>query len=138
MGKKIKKIKNVRLHHEGIGLLTYGLTAFIAISLLLWWYVDTKIPFWGFVTVFGIIYLIAVNFFRCPKRYFEEDTENIVVAPADGKIVVIEEVFEDKYFHDKRIMVSIFMSLFNVHANWFPVDGKVKFVKHFNVNYFKA
>ena len=88
--------------------------------------------------MFGIIYLIAVNFFRCPKRYFEEDTENIVVAPADGKIVVIEEVFEDKYFHDKRIMVSIFMSLFNVHANWFPVDGKVKFVKHFNGNYFKA
>ena len=138
MGKKIKKIKNVRLHHEGIGLLTYGLTAFIAISLLLWWYVDTKIPFWGFVTVFGIIYLIAENFFRCPKRYFEEDTENIVVAPADGKIVVIEEVFEDKYFHDKRIMVSIFMSLFNVHANWFPVDGKVKFVKHFDGNYHKA
>ena len=52
--------------------------------------------------------------------------------------MVIEEVDEDEYFHDKRLMVSIFMSLFNVHANWFPVDGRVKFVKHFNGNFHKA
>jgi len=52
--------------------------------------------------------------------------------------VVIEEVEENEYLHEKRLMISIFMSLFNVHANWFPVDGKVKFVKHFNGNYHKA
>ena len=80
-----------------------------------------------------------MNFFRCPIRYFaSEDTNKIVVAPADGKIVVIEEVEENEYLHEKRLMISIFMSLFNVHANWFPVDGKVKFVKHFNGNYHKA
>jgi phosphatidylserine decarboxylase len=67
-----------------------------------------------------------------------EDTENIVVAPADGKIVVIEEVDENEYFHDRRLMISIFMSIVNVHANWFPVDGKVKLVRHFNGNYHKA
>jgi phosphatidylserine decarboxylase len=61
-----------------------------------------------------------------------------VVAPADGKIVVVEEAEENTYFHDKRLMISIFMSPLNVHANWFPVDGKVKFVKHFNGNYHKA
>ena len=61
-----------------------------------------------------------------------------MVAPADGRIVVIEEVEENEYFHDRRLMVSIFMSLFNVHANWFPVDGKVKFVHHQNGNYHKA
>ena len=88
--------------------------------------------------MFGTVYGIVVNFFRCPKRYFDGDTEKIVVAPADGKVVVIEEVMEDEYFHDRRLMVSIFMSLFNVHANWFPVDGKVKFVNHFNGNYHKA
>ena len=60
------------------------------------------------------------------------------MAPADGKVVVIEEVMEDEYFHEKRLMVSIFMSLFNVHANWFPVDGKVKFVHHQDGNYHKA
>ena len=79
-----------------------------------------------------------LNFFRCPKRYFDGETDKVVVAPADGKVVVIEEVEENEYFHDKRLMVSIFMSLFNVHANWFPVDGKVKFVHHFNGNFHKA
>ena len=66
------------------------------------------------------------------------NTNDIVVAPADGKVVVIEEVEENEYFHDKRIMISIFMSVFNVHANWIPVDGKVKFARHRNGNYHKA
>lgn len=67
-----------------------------------------------------------------------EDTGKVVVAPANGKVVVIEEVYENEYFHDKRLMISIFMSLFNVHANWFPVDGKVKFVRHKDGNFHKA
>lgn len=138
MGKRIKKLKNVRIHREGTDTLVYGLTAIVAIAMILWFYVDNKIPFWSFVVVFGVVYSVVLNFFRCPKRFFDGDTENIVVAPADGKVVVIEEVFEDEYFHDKRLMISIFMSLFNVHANWFPVDGKVKFVNHRNGNYHKA
>ena len=138
MGKRMRKLKNVRLHREGTDTLVYGLVALVSIALLLWFYVDCKIPFWTFVIVFGTVYGIVLNFFRCPKRYYDGDTDKIVVAPADGKVVVIEEVEEDKYFHDKRLMVSIFMSLFNVHANWFPVDGKVKFVHHFNGNYHKA
>lgn len=62
----------------------------------------------------------------------------IVVAPADGKIVVIEEVDENEYFHDRRLMVSIFMSIVNVHANWYPVDGTIKKVAHHNGNFMKA
>ena len=85
-----------------------------------------------------VIYLIVVNFFRCPVRRFEGDTENVVVAPADGKIVVIEEVDENEYFHDRRLMVSIFMSLTNVHANWIPVDGTVRLVEHHDGNFHKA
>ena len=85
-----------------------------------------------------VAYSIMVNFFRCPIRYFDGDTEGIVVAPADGRIVVVEEVDENEYFHDRRIMVSIFMSLLNVHANWFPVDGFVKSVKHENGNFHRA
>ena len=138
MGKRMRKLKNVRLHREGTDTLVYGLVALVSIALLLWFYVDCKIPFWTFVIVFGTVYGIVVNFFRCPKRYFDGDTEKIVVAPADGKVVVIEEVMEDEYFHDKRLMVSIFMSLFNVHANWFPVDAKAKFANHQNGNYHKA
>ena len=139
MGNRIKKIKKIRIHREGTDTLLYGLMGIIAVAIVLWQSFDNKIPFWIFVAVFGTVYTIVLNFYRCPIRYYgNEDTEKIVVAPADGKIVVIEEVEENTYFHDRRLMISIFMSLFNVHANWFPVDGKVKFVKHFDGNYHKA
>ena len=138
MGKRIKKLKNVRLHREGTNTLLYSGLAIAVIAALLWYLFDTKIPFWIFTVVFGILYFTVVNFYRCPIRYFGGDTENIVVAPADGRIVVIEEVDEDRYFHDKRLMISIFMSPFNVHANWYPVDGRVKFVHHQNGNFHKA
>ena len=61
-----------------------------------------------------------------------------MVASADGRVVVVEETEENEYFHDRRIMVSIFMSLWNVHANWFPVDGIIKKVEHHNGNFYKA
>ena len=139
MGNRIKKIKKIRIHREGTDTLLYGLMGIIAVAIVLWQSFVNKIPFWLFVAVFGTVYAIVLNFYRCPIRYYgSEDTEKIVVAPADGKIVVIEEVEENTYFHDRRLMISIFMSLFNVHANWFPVDGKVKFVKHFDGNYHKA
>lgn len=139
MGKKIQKLKKIRIHREGNDTLLYGLIFIIAAGAALWYGFDTKWPFWLFFVVFGVVYGIVFNFYQCPIRFLNmEDTDKIVVAPADGKIVVIEEVEENEYFHDKRLMISIFMSLFNVHANWFPVDGKVKFVKHQNGNYHKA
>ena len=138
MGKRIKKIKNIRLHHEGSDLLIVGLAAMVLFGVILWFEVDNKIPFYTFLVLLGIPYCIAVNFFRCPIRRFEGETDGVIVAPADGKIVVAEEVFEDKYFHEKRQMISIFMSLWNVHANWFPCDGTVNEVHHFNGNFHKA
>ncbi|MBL4625716.1 MAG: phosphatidylserine decarboxylase family protein [Flavobacteriales bacterium] len=82
------------------------------------------------VQVFGIlIFLIILQFFRRPNRVVAIDN-NIVICPADGKVVAIEEVEETEYFNDKRIQVSIFMSPFNVHMNWFPVNGIVKYVKY--------
>lgn len=139
MGNKIRKIKNIRIHREGNDQILLGGVAIAAIAMLLWSNFDTKVPFWCFVVVFGVAYTLVLNFYRCPKRFLKvENTEKLVVAPADGKVVVIEEVDEDKYFHDKRLMISIFMSPWNVHANWFPVDGKVKFVRHQDGNYHKA
>jgi phosphatidylserine decarboxylase len=138
MGEKIKKLKKIRIHREGTNELTLSLIAFCIIAFVLWFFVDNKIPFWAFVVIFGPAWLMALNFYRCPIRYFNGDTEKLVVAPADGKIVVIEETEETEYFHDKRLMISIFMSPLNVHANWFPVDGKIKFVHHQNGNYHKA
>lgn len=138
MGDKIRKLKKIRLHREGTDTLVWGFIVIVAAALLLW-RLDAKLWFWLFMAIFGTLYAIVVNFFRCPVRYFPlEDTEGIVVAPADGKVVVIEEVEETEYFHDRRLMISIFMSPFNVHANWFPVDGQVKSVKHQNGNFHKA
>ena len=138
MGRRIKKLKKIRIHREGTDTLIYSVLAIGLVAYLLYHFVDNKIPFWSFAVIFGAAWLVVLNFYRCPIRYFEDDTERLVVAPADGKIVVIEEVMEHEYFLEKRLMISIFMSLFNVHANWFPVDGKVKKVVHKDGNYHKA
>ena len=139
MGKRIKKLKKIRIHREGTDTLIYSAMALIAVGVILWRTFDTHVPFYIFAAVFGSVWCVVLNFFRCPIRLFgTDDTDKLVVAPADGSVVVIEEVEENKYFHDKRVMVSIFMSLFNVHANWFPVDGKVKMVRHQNGAFHKA
>lgn len=139
MGKRIKKLKKIRIHREGTDTLIYSAMALIAVGVILWRTFDTHVPFYVFAAVFGSVWCVVLNFFRCPIRLFgTDDTDKLVVAPADGSVVVIEEVEENKYFHDKRVMVSIFMSLFNVHANWFPVDGKVKMVRHQNGAFHKA
>ena len=138
MGRRIKKLKKIRIHREGTDTLIYSVLAIGLVAFLLYHYIDNKIPFWSFAVIFGVAWLVVLNFYRCPIRYCEGDTERVVVAPADGKIVVIEEVMENEYFHEKRLMISIFMSLFNVHANWFPVDGKVKSVVHKDGNFHKA
>ncbi len=138
MGRKLNKLKKIRIHREGTHTLTGGAFVLILLNALLYYAFDCKIPFYVSVTICSILYLVVVNFFRCPIRRFEGETENVVVAPADGKIVVIEEVDENEYFHDRRLMISIFMSLTNVHANWIPVDGTVKLVAHHNGNFHKA
>lgn len=135
---RLKKLKKIRIHREGTHTLVGSFLLILAINSALYFGLENKIPFYGVAAISAIVYGILVNFFRCPIRLFGDDTEKIVVAPADGKIVVIEEVEENEYFHDKRLMVSIFMSLVNVHANWYPVDGTVKKVGHQNGKFMKA
>lgn len=138
MGRRLKKLKKIRLHREGTHILLFGGLALLVLNGALFYGIENKIPFYIVAVISVILYLIVVNFFRCPIRVFEGDTERVVVAPADGKIVVIEEVDENEYFKDRRLMVSIFMNVVNVHANWIPVDGTVKLVRHHNGNFHKA
>ena len=135
-----RKIKNIRLHSEGNVILRNGLIGVIVANLVLYFALKDicLLPFYVFAAACIVLYGIAVNFFRCPLRQFPGDVEGIVVAAADGKVVVIEEVEENEYFHDRRLMISIFMSITNVHANWFPVEGVVKKVVHHNGNFHKA
>ena len=138
MVNRIKKLKKIRIHREGTNELLYSLFAIVVVGIGLWRWFDTPLPFLLFVVPLGIAWLLMLNFYRCPIRYFNGGTEGVVVAPADGRVVVIEEAQEDEYFHDRRLLISIFMSPLNVHANWFPVDGRVKFVHHSDGNYHKA
>ena len=134
------KIKNVRLHSEGNDILRNSLVAIILIGGLLYYLLRdvTLWPFYLYAAVCIILYGMAVNFFRCPIRLFDGEKEDTVLAAADGRVVVIEEVDENEYFHDRRLMISIFMSITNVHANWFPVEGIVKKVVHHSGNFHKA
>ena len=138
MGARIKKLKKIRIHREGTNELFLSALAIIAITLGLHYLLGNIWAVLPVTVVLTAAWVMALNFYRCPIRYFNGDTEKLVVAPADGRIVVVEEAEENDYFHDKRLMISIFMSPLNVHANWFPIDGKVKFVKHFDGNYHKA
>lgn len=137
---RLKKLKKIRIHREGTHTLVAGLLLLLALNGIVYCGFESKIPFYAVLFVSIVVYGILANFFRCPIRLFgQEDTENIVVAPADGKVVVAGEVVEEtEYFHDRRVMISIFMSLVNVHANWYPVDGTVKKVEHRDGKFMKA
>lgn len=138
MGKRLKKLKKIRLHHEGVQPLIGSAAVLALLGLIIYYVFSSYIPLYIFLAIALTAYLIMVNFFRCPIRIFDGDTEGIVVAPCDGKVVVVEEVEENEFLHRRCLMVSIFMSLFNVHANWIPVDGTVKMVEHQNGNFHRA
>ena len=84
-----------------------------------------------------VFFLLILQFFRYPKSNITRN-ENYVIAPADGKVVVIERTEESEYYKDKRIQVSIFMSPINVHANWYPMSGKIKFLRYHKGKYLVA
>ena len=129
----------MRIHREGTSILVVSLIVFLLLNSLCWYFVPCDICNIVVSTISLFVYLMMVNFFRSPKRIFPlDDVEKLVVAPADGKVVVIEEVFEPDHFKDNRRMVSIFMSPMNVHANWYPVDGVVKRVGHQKGKFMKA
>ncbi|MDE5572598.1 MAG: phosphatidylserine decarboxylase, partial [Muribaculaceae bacterium] len=121
----------VRLHHEGRNILAVSFLILLAINLFVWLVLRAAPAVPITVTVLSaIIFLLIVNFFRSPKRNFTGDRKNVVVASADGTVVALEEVFEDEYLHKNVIQLSIFMTILNVHANWFPVDGEVIYTAH--------
>ena len=83
-----------------------------------------------FTSISAVAYIFVFNFFRSPKRKYLGVRKDMVVSSVDGKVVAIEHVRENEYLKEEAIMLSVFMSPFNVHANWYPVDGKVEYVRH--------
>lgn len=116
------------IHKEGYKILGFSFLILLALNIavnIVW--SDIELLKWAFFICSFMLYVFLLFFFRLPARYLEADP-GLIYAPADGKVVVIEETFEKEYFKDMRLQVSIFMSPFNMHSNRYPVAGKVKYV----------
>lgn len=128
----------VKIHHEGTHILIALFVFSAAVCVPLWLCVRPLTLAIVFTAVLGTLYALVANFFRSPKRRFRGDTLHAVVSSADGRVVACEEVFEDEYLHCRCIQLSVFMSIVNVHANWFPVNGEVVYAKHHNGRFLAA
>ncbi len=120
-----------RLHEEGTKAILTTLAIVVALGVLTNWLWPSQTVCHYLLYAFLLIVLVlTIRFFRVPiwrKTTIEEDA---VLAPADGVIAANEEVMEDEYFHDKRRQISIFMSIYDVHINFFPFDGTVTYYKY--------
>ena len=119
----------MKIHREGYVIILVTFLSLAGLNLLARYFCPHQWVVVSLATASVVLFCLIVWFFRNPVRLLTPD-DNKIFAPADGKIVVIEEVEEVEYFHDKRIMVSIFMSPLNVHVNRYPVSGEVTYVKY--------
>ena len=122
---------NKRLHEEGTRaiLIAFAVIAVTIVFVNWLWPSQTIWHYLLYVFEF-VVFILTIRFFRVPiwrKTTMEEDA---VVSPADGLVAANEVVLEDEYFHDQRLQVSIFMSIYDVHINFFPFDGKVTYYKY--------
>ncbi|MFL2563877.1 MAG: phosphatidylserine decarboxylase family protein [Flavobacteriales bacterium] len=116
-------------HKEGFKIIRNTTITLLIVNGIAW-YLFGESNLIKLLTFTSVVFSILIlQFFRNPKRVTPVNS-NQVIAPADGKIVVLEETLEHEYFKDKRIQVSIFMSPFNVHVNRYPISGEVKFTKY--------
>ncbi len=126
----------IRIHREGnkiiliIGLIA-GTGVVIASRLL------NLYPFLAVLTLIIALIILIFRFFRIPKRVMSSNP-NAVLAPADGTVVAIEKVIESEYFNEPKLLISIFMSIHNVHINWFPVSGTVSYFRYHPGRYLVA
>ena len=127
------------IHREGYKSIALSIIFFGILNLLLYWFLGTTM-LWlciAFLIISIIFVLFIVSFFRIPTRALTLD-QNQIIAPADGKVVVIEETTDHEYFKDKRLQVSIFMSPANVHVNRNPLSGEVVYNQYHKGKYLVA
>lgn len=126
------------IHKEGYRILIVGFSILVVLNIVLSLFItDNMLIRWIFGIGSLILYVFLLFFFRLPARYLEPDP-GLIYAPADGRVVVIEEAEEKEYFKDLRLQVSIFMSPFNMHSNKYPVSGNIKYVEYHPGQYMVA
>jgi len=119
------------IHREGYRIVAVTFITLAVCAIIVHWCIHNiwwLLPCYALLAVLGSFILF---FFRKPNRALHLE-DGAVMAPADGKVIIIQEVFEEEYLKERRIQLSIFMSIFSVHINWFPTSGKVDYFKHHN------
>lgn len=128
----------MKIHREGTNILILLLLVLGALNVPVWLFMPPVTLPVIFTSISVVAYIFVFNFFRCPKRKYRGDRKNMVVSSVDGKVVAIEKIYEGEYLKSDAIMLSVFMSPLNVHANWYPVDGKVEYVRHHRGRFLSA
>lgn len=127
----------MKIHKEGYKIITKSVLIFSTISVVAYLF----LPLWASIPLYALsVFCVGFcfRFFRVPNRKLPVEDNSIIYSPADGTIVAIEQVYEDEYLNEKRIQVSVFMSIWNVHVNWFAVGGIVEYFQHHHGNFFVA
>ncbi|MBD5348673.1 MAG: phosphatidylserine decarboxylase family protein [Bacteroides sp.] len=128
----------MKIHREGTNILVLLFIVLAALNAPVWLFMPPYIIPCVLTALSLVVYLFVFNFFRCPKRKYRGERRDHVVSSVDGKVVAVERVKENEWLHSEAIMVSVFMSPLNVHANWFPVDGRVEYVAHHRGRFLSA
>lgn len=126
----------IKIHKEGYRILSVLALFFAVVNFVVFWFAPNALMVVGIISL--VLFLLVLQFFRNPTREITLTDENIVYAPADGKIVTIEEVVENEYFNAKKLQISIFMSPVNVHVNRNPVSGTVNYFRYHPGKYLVA
>lgn len=126
-------------HREGYKSIAIAVILFSIINLVSFYTLSLNLPWlsWLIFIITLVVLVVIISFFRIPKRNYSTG-DKLIVAPCDGKVVVVEEVQADEYFTDRRIQVSIFMSPLNVHVNRNPVTGDVVYSEYHKGKYLVA
>lgn len=128
----------VKIHREGTNILIIVFFIALIINTLGWMFIKPSVIPAIFTAISVVLYSLTVNFFRSPRRRFVGDETNVVVSSVDGRVVALEETYEPEVLHRRVIQLSVFMTVLNVHANWFPVNGKVEYVTHHRGRFYSA
>ena len=129
----------VKIHREGTNILLVLLLILGVVNVSAWMFIRPAVIPVIFSVISGVVYLLILNFFRSPRRHFPGDNvPGLVVSSVDGTVVALERTVEHEYIKGPALQLSVFMTIFNVHANWFPAEGKVIDVRHFPGRFMSA
>ncbi|MDE5774358.1 MAG: phosphatidylserine decarboxylase family protein [Muribaculaceae bacterium] len=128
----------MKIHHEGTNILILLFIVLAALNVPVWLFLPPWIMPVCLTALSLIVYSFVFNFFRCPHRVFVGDSTGLLVSSVDGHVVALERVYEPEYLKADAILLSVFMSPLNVHANWYPCSGCVDYVRHHNGRFLSA